>query len=143
KVLLTQRVQSLPDGPLCFNLTQQTMPAGQRVPAQGYRADPLGVAFMLTGQARLDYAGGPSMTVGTGEGMFIGADNWYAVTNTGTAPDTAIVYSLSCQPAPAGIPGVTQLGNSGPLAGVRSGTPYDLVFVEVKGVPGSVIAAHT
>lgn len=143
KFLVNQRVPVLPEGPVCWNIVRQTLAPGARVPAQGYRAYPHTVAAVLDGQVQIEYSGGPSHTARAGEGLFIGQDNWFALTNTGTTPATAVMYTMTCDRMPAGIPGFTQLANSGPLDGVRHGVSYDIVFVDVSGVPGSMIAPHT
>ena len=138
RVVVEQRLEMLPEGPLCWNVYRQTLPPDGRAPLSGYLARPPSVAYRLDGQARLDYAGGPSVNVGAGQGYFVGNDNWFAVTNTGNTASSGLTFSLSCEPPPDGAQGITRLANTGPLPGIRPGpAPYMLTLVYAKGVLGA------
>ncbi len=140
RLLVSQRVELLPQEPLCWRIVEATRPAGTRRPPSGYVADPLSLFYLAAGEAQIEYAGGPTVQVKAGQGAFIGANNWFAWSIGGTARERNIVFALSCQTFPPGVPNVTQLGNTGPLPGVRPDKgPHIIDFREVRWAVGAQI----
>src|SRR5688572_25426173 len=60
QILFEQIVDRLPAGPLCWNVVEETVAAGARIPGQGYHGGPPHVIYVLEGETRLEYAGGSS-----------------------------------------------------------------------------------
>lgn len=142
RVLLTQRVELLPQEPLCWNVLQETRPPGDRSPGEGFHAEPLAVVYRVEGLHRIEYLGGPTPTVGPGEGMFIGQDNWHVHVNPGTAQMVDLRFELTCDPRTRGR-AITPLGRTGLLPGIRSGpVPYEVQLVEQQGAPGAQTPAR-
>lgn len=134
--LVNERVELLPQRPLCWNLFRLTTPAGARVPAQGYAAAPLSVVYLSQGEIRGEYSAGPTWSERAGQAHFIGENNWFAHQTVSSGPATHLVFTLSCpQYPPAGTPGVTQLANTGELTGIRPGVPYSLFMAEEVRLP--------
>lgn len=137
RTLVSQRVELLPQGPLCWNAFRIELPPGTRSPAAGYAAEPLSLGYQTGGLHRLTYADGPTLTTNAGDGLFVGNNNWHAHENVGTVPLIAVVFALSCQQLPPGVPGLTQLANSGVLTGVKPAGPYSVQLAEVVHGPGA------
>gem|GEM_PF-1682459 len=145
-----QRVEQLPHGPLCWNVFSVNLPPGSRVPPTGYVAEPMSLGYQTGGVHRLDYAGGPSLTTNVGDALFVGQDNWHAHSSIGTTPLTVTIFSLTCQQIPSGIPGITQIGNTGTLSGTNAGPdmphmamPHTVRLILGTGNPGSQYPTHT
>ncbi|MCX6021065.1 MAG: hypothetical protein NTZ05_04935 [Chloroflexi bacterium] len=137
RVLFEQRVERLPDGPVCWNVFREVLPVGAKFPSEGFNSDPPSAAYVQEGQAQLDFSGGPSALLQAGNGAFIGNNNWYTLSNTGTRPARILVFSLSCKPTTQGQPGVTQLRDTDPLRGILPAEPYILRLQEHQYQPGS------
>src|SRR5262245_31670169 len=60
--LITQRIERLPDGPLCWNGFELALPVGGRSPASDNHAHPIAVGYRAEGTHRVEYAGGPVLT---------------------------------------------------------------------------------
>lgn len=140
-----QRVEQLPGGPLCWNLFSANLPPGARTPSTGYVAEPMSLGYQTGGVHRIDYAGGPSLTTNAGDGLFVGQDNWHAHSSTGTTPLTVTIFALTCQQVPPGIPGITQIANTGTLSGTSTGPgmPHTVRLILGTGNPGSQYLTHT
>lgn len=128
QILFEQVVDRLPSGPLCWNVVEETVAAGARVPGQGYHGGAPHVIYVLEGETRLEYAGGAATLLRPASGAFVGNDNWHARTNPGTTPARALVFTLTCEAATAGPGRTVRLASSGPLAGVRPDAPYLVRF---------------
>ncbi len=145
RLLAAQRVELLPQEPLCWNVFSASIPAGGRFPPQGYLSAPLLLGYATQGSHRFDFAGGATSTLQAGEGRFIGNENWFAHSNTGTVSAESLVFALTCrQFPPPGIPGIQHITKTDVLPGIRTGpVPYLVQLLEIKGVPGSMTAAQT
>ena len=136
RVVVSQRVELLPQGPLCWTVFRVAMEPGGRFPASDYAAGPLMATYSAGGAQRFEFSGGPSRQVGRGEGVFIGADNWFAHMNTGSVSAESVVYALSCGGFPPQAPGVTVLGRTPPLPNIKAGSPYMVTLSEYQRGPG-------
>ncbi len=145
RLLAAQRVELLPQEPLCWNVFSASLPVGGRIPPEGYISAPLLLGYATKGTHRFEFAGGPNVNLQAGEGRFIGNENWFAHSNIGTVSADSLVFALTCQQfPPPGIPGVQHLTKTDILPGIRMGpTPYLVQLLEIKGVPGSMTAAQT
>lgn len=144
RLLVSQRIDLLPQGPNCWHVLRITQPAGVRAPATGYTTLPLIVGYQESGASTVEYAGGPTRSFGPGEGFFLGADNWLAITNPGTSVRTAVFFMMDCRTLPDGFPGISQVGNTGPLPGVQAASgAYRATLGLITGRPGSTGSTRT
>lgn len=142
RVLAEQRVELLPQGPVCWAVSRSILPPGGiRPPGGGYHAHALYLGYQVEGSQRLEYAGGPTLTHQLRTGTFIGNNNWHAHINVGTSPAEEIFFTLLCDAPP--LPAITRLAQTATLPGVRSGpAPYVVRLIEGTGGPGAQYPAH-
>ncbi|MCX6022389.1 MAG: hypothetical protein NTZ05_11805, partial [Chloroflexi bacterium] len=136
RVVVSQRVELLPQGSLCWTVFRVAMEPGGRFPASDYAAGPLMAAYSASGVQRFEFSGGSTRQAAPGEGVFIGNNNWFVHLNTGGGPAEAVVYALSCGGFPPQAPGVTVVGRTPPLPNIKAGSPYMVTLSEYQRGPG-------
>lgn len=121
RTLFEQRVDQLPQQPLCWDVRAGSLAPGAKSPATGFHTHGWVVAHVTGGAERVTYEGGASFTVNAGGGILFAAAKPHFHESVGTVPRTNIGFELTCQRQPKSI------GTSGPLPGIRSGAvPYQV-----------------
>jgi len=137
RTLFEQRVEQLPQQPLCWDVRTGSLDPGAKSPATGFHTHGWVVASVTRGAERVTYEGGASFTVNTGEGILFAADKPHVHESVGTVPRTNIGFELTCKRQPKSV------GNSGPLPGIRSGTvPYQVQLRERIWPSGAKTPVH-
>lgn len=140
KVLAEQRVELLPQEPLCWNVFRMDLAPGFRGASHAHA---LTLGYGLGGSQLLEFLGGPTGTVGPGEGNFIGQNNWHIHANPGTTTHSAVVFHLTCDDQQLLLPPTsTRLGKTDVLPGIRPAVPYVVRLIEGAGAPGAQYPVH-
>src|SRR5688572_24105369 len=63
RLLAAQRVELLPQEPLCWNVFSASIPVGGRIPSDGYISTPLILGYATQGSHKFDFAGGSTSTL--------------------------------------------------------------------------------
>lgn len=137
KTLFEQRVEQLPQQPLCWDVRTGSLAPGAKSPATGSHTHGWVVSDVTGGSERVTYDGGASATVNVGQGILFQADKPHVHESVGTVPRTNIGFDLTCQRQP------NSLATSGPLPGIRSGTvPYQVQLRERTWPSGAQTPVH-
>jgi len=137
RTLFEQRVEQLPQQPLCWDVRTGSLAPGAKSPATGFHTHGWVVAYVTGGSERATYEKGPSYTVKAGEGILFEADKPHVHESIGTVPRTNIGFELTCQRQPKSV------GNSGTLPGIRSGAvPYQVQLRERTWPSGAKTPVH-
>lgn len=115
KTLFEQRVEQLPQLPICWDVRTGSLAPGAKAPATGSHTHGWVISYVTGGSERVTYDGGASATVNAGQGVLFAADKPHVHESVGTVPRTNIGFELTCQRQP------NSLATSGPLPGIRSG----------------------
>lgn len=115
RTLFEQRVEQLPQQPLCWDVRTGSLAPGAKSPAKGFHTHGWVVAYVSGGTERVTYEKGASYTVSAGGGILIETNKPHVHESIGTVPRTNIGFELTCQRQPKSV------GNSGTLPGIRSG----------------------
>ncbi len=137
RTLFEQRVEQLPQQPLCWDVRTGSLAPGAKSPATGFHTHGWVVAYVTGGAERVTYEGGASFTVNAGGGILFEADKPHVHESVGTVPRTNIGFELTCQRQP------NSTGTSGPLPGIRSGpVPYQVQLRERTWPSGAQTPVH-
>lgn len=115
RTLFEQRVEQLPQQPLCWDVRTGSLAPGAKTPATGFHTHGWVVAYVSGGTERVTYEKGASYTVSAGGGILFEANKPHVHESIGTVPRTNVGFELTCQRQPRSV------GNSGTLPGIRSG----------------------
>ena len=137
RTLFEQRVEQLPQQPLCWDVRTGSLAPGAKSPATGFHTHSWVVAYVTGGAERVTYEGGASFTVNAGGGILFEAAKAHVHESVGTVPRTNIGFELTCQRQP------NSTGTSGPLPGMRSGSvPYQVQLRERTWPSGARTPVH-
>jgi quercetin dioxygenase-like cupin family protein len=137
RTLFEQRVEQLPQQPLCWDVRTGSLAPGAKSPATGFHTHGWVVAYLTGGTERVTYAGGASFTVNAGGGILFEAGKPHVHESVGTVPRTNIGFELTCQRQQ------NSTGTSGPLPGIRSGpVPYQVQLRERTWPSGAQTPVH-
>lgn len=139
RLLVSQRVEQLPQGPLCWVVNTNTGSVGGRNPATGYHAHGLNLNYLAQGDLQTEFDDGRVLNIGPGEGHFLEPQKPHFHVNTGGVPTLSYIFALTCG-GPIAQPAGTRLDRTepAPLPGIRGGAvPYLATLLEVAGSPGS------
>ena len=137
RTLFEQRVDQLPQQPLCWDVRTGSLAPKAKSPATGFHTHGWVVAYMTGGAERVTYEGGASFTVDAGGGILFEAGKPHVHESVGTVPRTNIGFELTCQRQP------NSTGTSGPLPGIRSGpVPYQVQLRERTWPSGAQTPVH-
>jgi len=115
RTLFEQRLEQLPQQPLCWDVRTGSLAPGAKSPATGFHRHGWVVAYVTGGAERVTYEGGASFTVNAGGGILFEAGKPHVHESVGTVPRTNIGFELTCKRQP------NSTGTSGTLPGIRSG----------------------
>ena len=137
KTLFEQRVEQLPQLPICWDVRSGSLASGAKSPATGVHTHGWVAAYVNGGAERVTYEGGTSSTVNTGEGILFDANKPHVHESVGTVPRTNIVFELTCTRQAGSV------ATSGSLPGIRSGAvPYQVQMRERKWPSGAQTPIH-
>ena len=137
RTLFEQRVDRLPQQPLCWDVRTGSLAPGAKSPATGFQTHGWVVAYLTGGTERVTYEGGASFTVNAGGGILFEAVKPHVHESVGTVPRTNISFELTCQRQP------NSTGTSGTLPGIRSGAvPYQVQLRERTWPSGAQTPVH-
>ena len=137
KTLFEQRVEQLPQQPICWDVRTGSLAPGAKSPATGFHTHGWVAAYVTGGAERLTYEGGASSITNTGEGILFDANKPHVHESIGTVPRTNIGFELTCTRQTGSI------ATSGPLPGIRSGTvPYQVQMRERSWPSGAKTPVH-
>lgn len=137
KTLFEQRLEQLPQGPLCWDVRAGSLAPGSKSPATGSHTHGWVVNYVTAGAERVTYEGAASFTVvNAGEGILFQADKPHVHESVGTVPRTNIGFELTCQRQPNSV------GNTGTLPGMRPGIPYQVQMRERTWPSGAQTPVH-
>lgn len=137
RTLFEQRVNQLPQQPLCWDVRTGSLAPGAKSPATGFHTHGWVVAYVTGGVERVTYEGGASFIVNPGGGILFEAGKPHVHESVGTVPRTNIGFELTCQRQP------NSTGTSGPLPGIRSGpVPYQVQLRERTWQSGAQTPVH-
>lgn len=137
RTLFEQRVEQLPQQPLCWDARTGSLAPGAKSSAKGFHTHGWVVAYVTGGSERVTYENGASYTVSAGGGILFEANKPHVHESIGTVPRTNIGFELTCQRQPKSV------ANSGTLPGIRSGTvPYQVQLRERTWPSGAKTPVH-
>ena len=137
KTLFEQRVEQLPQLPICWDVRTGSLAPGAKSPATGSHSHAWVVSYVTAGAERVTYEGGASFTVNTGEGILFAADKPHTHESIGTVPRTNIGFELTCTRQTGSV------ATSGPLPGIKSGAvPYQVQARERNWPSGAQTPVH-
>ena len=137
QTLFEQRVEQLPQQPLCWDVRTGSLAPGAKSPATGFHTHGWVVAYLTGGAERVTYEGGASSTVNAGGGILFQADKPHVHESVGMVPRTNIGFELTCKRQP------NSTGISGTLPGIRSGAvPYQVQLRERTWPSGAKTPVH-
>lgn len=137
RTLFDQRIERLPQQPLCWDVRTGSLAPGVKSPATGFHVHSWVAAYVSGGAERVTYETGASFTVNAGGGVLFEADKPHVHQSVGTVPRTNIGFELTCQRRPNSI------GTSGTLPGIRPGpVPYQVQLRERTWPSGAQTPVH-
>lgn len=140
--LVSQPVDALPQGPLCWVVAEHAIPPRGQIPETADHSHGLTLVYQVEGPQSLELTGDPGVTLDPGQAAFLASGTPHAHVNRSSSPSRDVFFILATEarctnPSPTAPPGVTNFGVSAFLQGLAPDSPYQVQLVEVRYEPGA------